>query len=75
VSTAPADAATPSPAGSPWYTVQDPPRPEEAALEEGLGVAEAAAPADPPAVTQSAAVRPASAPAVRTAGLLRIVTD
>jgi hypothetical protein len=34
VSTAPADAATPRPAGSPWYTVQ------ESALGDGCGLAE-----------------------------------
>ena len=42
---------------------------------EEAGAAEAAAPADPPAVIHSAAASPASHPAVRTAWLLSIVTD
>ncbi|MGI8448154.1 MAG: hypothetical protein ACR2MP_13435 [Streptosporangiaceae bacterium] len=50
---------------------------EELGLGEELGLVVVAvtAPEDPAAAIQSAAVRPASHPAVRTAGLLRIVTD
>jgi hypothetical protein len=95
VSTTLADAATPRPAGSPWYTVQESALgdgcglPEELGLGEELGLAEelglgeelglvavaVAAPAVPPAVIQSTAVRPASHPAVRTVRPLRIVKD
>ena len=90
VSTVPGAVATPWPAGSPWYTVQEPePREElapgeELGLEPGEELARAepgtaalavAAPAVPPAVIHSAAARPVSHPAVRTARLLSIVTD
>jgi hypothetical protein len=77
----PEDTATPPPAGSPWYTVHEPPPEEELGLgeelaageEPGLVAATVLAPAIPPMVIQSAAVRPASDPADRTARLLRIV--
>jgi hypothetical protein len=91
VSTTPADAATPRPAGSPWYTVQESALGDGCGLAEELGLGEelglagelglglvavaVAAPAVPPAVIQSTAVRPASHPAVRTVRPLRIVKD
>ena len=83
VSTAPADAATPRPAGSPWYTVQGSVLGDGCGLADELGLGEelglvavaVAAPAVPPAVIHTAAVRPASHPAARTVRLLRIVKD
>jgi hypothetical protein len=83
VSTGPGAVATPRPAGSPWYTVQEPAPGEEEALGEEMalreecalseeGGADVPATADPPAVIQSAAVRPATHPAVRSVRRLRI---
>ena len=83
VVTGPGDAATPRPAGSPWYTVQEPAPGDGRGLAGELGLGEelglvavaVAAPAVPPAVIHSAAIRPASHPAVRTVRPLRIVKD